>query len=237
MTPDKDTKNAIIKNAFDKWAEKKWFQIVFVIFVLYIMAAPIVGPFIYNEINKQNTQSAVVQGINEQKHQEEEKHRLDFEKSKQAYAAAKTVLKNGLESTGSDYIFLIEYHNGMDNVVTGIQFCRFDITLEVLREDLRYIDHSKFKDDIVARYDLLLSDTFQTASRAFYYTVEELWSVDRYLEKHILSIDGKAICVINLTAENGQIWGTLLFVTTEDNTFRMENIYTVRREIETIFRK
>lgn len=237
MTNDKDTKNAIIKNAFDKWAEKKWFQVIFAIFILYLMAAPVAGPIIYNEINKQNTQSAVVQGINEQKHQEEEKHRIDFEKSKQAYAAAKTVLKNGLETTDSDYIFLIEYHNGMDNVVTGIQFCRFDITLEALREDLRYIDHAKFKDDIVARYDLLLCETFQTASRAFYYTVEELWSVDRYLEKHILSIDGKAICAINLTAENGQIWGTLLFVTTEDNTFRMENIYTVRREIEIIFRK
>ena len=237
MTPDKDTKNAIIKNAFDKWAEKKWFQIIFAIFVLYLMAAPIAGPFIYNEINKQNTQSAVVEGINEQKQQESEKHRLDFEKSKQSYAAAKTVLKNALESTDSDYIFLIEYHNGMDNVVTGIQFCRFDITLEVLKEDLRYIDHAKFRDDIVARYDLLISDTFQTANRAFYFTVEELWTVDRYLEKHILSIDGKAICAINLSADNGQIWGTLLFVTTHDDNFHMENVYTVRREIETIFRK
>jgi hypothetical protein len=237
MTTDKETKQAIVKHAFEKWAEKRWFQILFAIFCLYLMAAPIAGPIIYNRINKAQTTEAVVQGIETQKQEEAARHRIDFEKSKQAYASAKTVLKNGLDETGSDYIFLIEYHNGVDNVVTGIQFCRFDITLEAVREDLRYIDHVKFSDDIVARYDLLLSDEFQTANKAFYYKVEDLWDVDRYLEKHILSIDGKAINVINLTDEKGMIWGTLLFVSVKDDQFITENVYHVRREIETIFRK
>jgi hypothetical protein len=233
---DKDTKQAIVKQAFEKWAEKRWFQILFALFCLYLMAAPIVGPIIYNEINKQNTQVAVVQGIEEQKRDEAERHRLEFEKSKQAYSTAKNVLKSSLETTSSDYIFLIEYHNGVDNIVTGIQFCRFDMTLEVCREDLRYIDYSKFNDDIVARYDLLLREDFQTCDRAFYYKVEELWDIDRYLEKHILSIDGKAITAINLADIDGTIWGTLLFVST-DEKISMEAVYKCRREIETIFRK
>jgi hypothetical protein len=233
---DKDTKQAIVKQAFEKWAEKRWFQVLFALFCLYLMAAPIVGPIIYNEINKQNTQVAVVQGIEEQKRDEAERHRLEFEKSKQAYSTAKNVLKSSLETTSSDYIFLIEYHNGVDNVVTGIQFCRFDMTLEVCREDLRYIDYSKFNDDIVARYDLLLRDDFQTCDRAFYFKVEDLWDVDRYLEKHILSIEGKAITAINLADTDGTIWGTLLFVST-DEKISMEAVYKCRREIETIFRK
>ena len=235
MTDDK-TKQAIVKHAFEKWAEKRWFQVLFALFCLYLMAAPIVGPIIYNEINKQNTQVAVVQGIEEQKRDEAERHRLEFEKSKQAYSTAKNVLKSSLETTSSDYIFLIEYHNGVDNVVTGIQFCRFDMTLEVCREDLRYIDYSKFSDDIVARYDLLLREDFQTCDRAFYYKVEELWDIDRYLEKHILSIDGKAITAINLADTDGTIWGTLLFVSI-DEKISMEAVYKCRREIETIFRK
>jgi hypothetical protein len=233
---DKDTKQAIVKQAFEKWAEKRWFQVLFALFCLYLMAAPIVGPIIYNEINKQNTQVAVVQGIEEQKRDEAERHRLEFEKSKQTYSAAKNILKSSLETTSSDYIFLIEYHNGVDNVVTGIQFCRFDMTLEVCREDLRYIDYSKFNDDIVARYDLLLREDFQTCDRAFYYKVEELWDIDRYLEKHILSIDGKAITAINLADTDGTIWGTLLFVSL-DEKISIEGIYKCRREIETIFRK
>jgi hypothetical protein len=235
MTDDK-TKQAIVKHAFEKWAEKRWFQVLFALFCLYLMAAPIVGPIVYNEINKQNTQVAVVQGIEEQKRDEAERHRLEFEKSKQAYSTAKNVLKSSLETTSSDYIFLIEYHNGVDNVVTGIQFCRFDMTLEVCREDLRYIDYSKFNDDIVARYDLLLREDFQTCDRAFYYKVEELWEIDRYLEKHILSIDGKAITAINLADTDGTIWGTLLFVSI-DEKISMEAVYKCRREIETIFRK
>lgn len=235
MTDDK-TKQAIVKQAFEKWAEKRWFQVLFALFCLYLMAAPIVGPIVYNEINKQNTQVAVVQGIEEQKRDEAERHRLEFEKSKQAYSTAKNVLKSSLETTSSDYIFLIEYHNGVDNVVTGIQFCRFDMTLEVCREDLRYIDYSKFSDDIVARYDLLLREDFQTCDRAFYYKVEELWDIDRYLEKHILSIDGKAITAINLADTDGTIWGTLLFVSI-DEKISMESVYKCRREIETIFRK
>ena len=233
---DNKTKQAIVKQAFEKWAEKRWFQVLFALFCLYLMAAPIVGPIVYNEINKQNTQVAVVQGIEEQKRDEAERHRIDFEKAKQAYSTAKNVLKSSLETTSSDYIFLIEYHNGVDNVVTGIQFCRFDMTLEVCREDLRYIDYSKFSDDIVARYDLLLREDFQTCDRAFYYKVEELWDIDRYLEKHILSIDGKAITAINLADTDGTIWGTLLFVSI-DEKISMESVYKCRREIETIFRK
>lgn len=233
---DQKTKEAIISKAFDKWAEKKWFQAIVGILIVYLMAAPVVGPIVYNQINKQNTIESVISGINQQKEIEAQQHKLDFEKSKQAYSAAKNVLKAALDKTSSDYIFLVEYHNGVDNVITGIQFCRFDMTLEVCREELRYIDYSKFSDDIVARYDLLLSDAYQTSEKAFYFTVEELWDTDRYLEKHILSIEGKAIAVIHLTDGDGIIWGTLLF-TSLDEEINMENVYRCRREIETIFRK
>ena len=69
MTDDK-TKQAIVKHAFEKWAEKRWFQILFALFCIYLMAAPIAGPIVYNEINKKNTQVAVVEGIEEQKRDE-----------------------------------------------------------------------------------------------------------------------------------------------------------------------
>lgn len=233
---DPKTKEAIISKAFDKWAEKKWFQAIVGMLIVYLMLAPIAGPVIYNHINKQQTTESVIEGINQQKQAEAERHKLEFERSKQAYSSAKNVLKSSLETTSSDYIFLIEYHNGIDNIVTGIQFCRFDMTLEVCKEDLRYIDYSKFNDDIVARYDLLLREDFKTCDRAFYYKIEELWDIDRYLEKHILSIDGKAITAINLADADEIIWGTLLFVSL-DEKINIENVYKCRREIETIFRK
>ena len=52
---DPKTKEAIISKAFDKWAEKKWFQVIVAILIVYLMAAPIAGPIVYNQINKQQT--------------------------------------------------------------------------------------------------------------------------------------------------------------------------------------
>lgn len=233
---DKNLKESIISKAFDNWANKIWFQVVACIVILYIMITPVLGPIIYNTINKQNTTEAVVDGIQVQKEKDSEKHKNDFEKSRQMYASAKAVLKEHLGPSGADYIFLIEYHNGVDNVMTGIQFCRFDITLEILKENLRYINHDKFRDDIVARYDLLLNEEFQNSTKVHYYTVEELWDVDRYLEKHILSIEGKAIAISNLSTFEGKIWGTLLFVTTEQ-PLKLAEIYKCHNEIDKIFKK
>ena len=96
---DPKTKEAIISKAFDKWAEKKWFQAIVGILIVYLMLAPIFGPIVYNQINKENTKESVVAGIEQQKAEEAERHRLEFERSKQAYSAAKNVLKSSLEST------------------------------------------------------------------------------------------------------------------------------------------
>ena len=78
-------------------------------------------------------------------------------------------MKDYLDVTSSDYIFLFEYHNGMENVMTGIQFCHFDMTLEVLRDGLQYISNDKFRNEFVARYDILLDHEFESSVKAFYY--------------------------------------------------------------------
>ena len=91
---DPKTKEAIISKAFDKWAEKKWFQVIVAILIVYLMAAPIAGPIIYNQINKQQTTESVIEGIEQQKRDEAERHRIEFERSKQAYSAAKNILKS-----------------------------------------------------------------------------------------------------------------------------------------------
>ena len=85
-----------------------------------------------------------------------------------------------IQLTGSEYIFLLEYHNGSENVMTGVQFCRFDMTLEVPAEKSEYVPIEKFRDDIVARYDILLSEDLGK-NKLLYYTQEEFEKVDRYL--------------------------------------------------------
>lgn len=237
MAETSNTRDTIIAKAFENWADKTWFQVLAVILIVYLMVAPIIGPIIYNTINKQNTSEAVVQSLDERDKQIKEEHKLQFERAKQTYALAKNTLKEYLETTGSDYIFLFEFHNGVENVMSGIQFCRFDLTLEVAKDNVPYVPSEKFKDDIVARYDILLDPNFESSARAFYYDIDEVKHVDRYLEQQLLYLDAKSCALINIANDSGIIVGTLVFVNCKKNAINITEVYKCQREIENIFKK
>ena len=230
------TRNTIISSAFEKWADKKWFQALMAILIVYLLAAPVAGPLIYQYINKQNTSEAVVQSLEERDRQARETHKLEFEKSKQAYAAVKGIMKDYLDNTSSDYIFLFEYHNGMENVMTGIQFCHFDMTLEVLKDGLHYIPNDKFRNEYVARYDILLDEEFESSAKAFYYRTEDLKQVDRYLLQCINYIECQSCVLINITNDSGTVIGTLLFASKDEN-INVSEVYKCQREIEKAFKQ
>jgi len=237
MAETSNTRDTIIAKAFENWADKTWFQVLAVILIVYLMVAPIIGPIVYSTINKQNTSEAVVQSLDERDKQIKEEHKLQFERAKQTYALAKNTLKEYLETTGSDYIFLFEFHNGVENVMSGIQFCRFDLTLEVAKDNVPYVPSEKFKDDIVARYDILLDPNFESSARAFYYEIDEVKHVDRYLEQQLLYLDAKSCALINIANDSGIIVGTLVFVNCKKNAISITEVYKCQREIENIFKK
>lgn len=236
MADTKDVAQNIIVAAFDKWADKKWFQIIIVAVIIYLLAAPIAGPFIYQQINRYNTSEAVVESLNERDEQLRENHKMEFERSKQTYAAVKGIMKDYLDATSSEYIFLFEYHNGMENVMSGIQFCHFDMTLEVLKDGLEYISNDKFRNEYVARYDILLNHEFETSSKAFYFDTEELKKVDRYLLQCINYIECKSCVLINITNDYDVIIGTLLFASTDKN-INITEVYKCQRDVESIFKR
>lgn len=236
MAETSNTRDTIIAKAFENWADKTWFQVLAVILIVYLMLAPIVGPIIYNTINKQNTSEAVVESLKERDRLAKEEHRLDFEKAKQTYGAVKGVMKDYLDKTSSDYIFLVEYHNGMENVMSGIQFCHFDMTLEVFRDGLHYIPSDKYRNEFVARYDILLNEEFESSTKAFYYTIEDLKQVDRYLLQGINYIECKSCVLINIVNESGVVIGTLLFTSLDEN-INITEVYNCQREVEKAFKQ
>lgn len=229
-------RDKIISSAFEKWADKKWFQVMMVVIIIYLLAAPIAGPMIYQYINKLNTSEAVVESLDVRDKQQKEEHKKEFERSKQTYAAVKTIMKYYLNPTGSDYIFLFEYHNGVENVMSGIQFCHFDMTLEVLQDGLAYIPNDKFRNEYVARYDILLDHEFEISDKAFYYKTEELKNVDRYLLQCINYIECKSCVLINITNEENIITGTLLFASLDEN-IDITEVYKCQHEIEKAFKQ
>ena len=235
MSSNNDTKDIIISKAFDKWADKKWFQVVCAIFFFYLLLAPIAGPFVYNYINKTNTSVAVTESLDERDSRLKEEHRINFEKSKQCYALAKTIMKNYQEEIDCDYMFLIEYHNGTENVMNSIQFCRFDITIEVNRTGIPFVNLDKFKDDIVARYDLLLSEELANSKGVLKYDEKQIESMDLYLAQHLKVINAKTFAIINILNEDKKVCSSLVCVSKTDS-MNISQIYQCERELENLFK-
>ncbi len=229
-----ETASNIITNAFNKWADKKWFQALVVIVVIYLLAAPILGPILSGMIQQDSMPTTITQTLDERDKNAREQHKLNFESSRQAYALAKHKMQDYIIPTQSEYIFLIEYHNGSENVITGIQFCRFDMTIEVSADKNAYIPVEKFRDDIVARYDLLLSEEL-AKNKILYYTSKEFEVVDKYLAYQLTYVNAKSYAMVNLKDKTGKIFGSLLCISTDNENIDLLMVRELGIELEDIF--
>lgn len=220
--------SSAISSIVNKFGDKLWFQIIIGFWLVIGPILFVANPFISNYLNKQTTEETARERI--------ESHRTAFENSKQAYAVVKKTMNDYLPKIGCDYIFLIEYHNGNENVMTGIQFCRFDMTIQASSKDLSYIPVDKFKDDIVARYDILLSDELGE-NKLLYYTADDFERVDRYLAYQLTAINAREYAVINLLDKNGKVFGSLLCISDVQNPrgINQTQVLMCAREIETTF--
>lgn len=225
----------IIAKIFEKYKDKIWFQIIVAIFVIQFFFGNIITTTVYNKILKKNTQETVIESIENHENHLKEEHKINFEKSKQCYSIAKTIMKHYQEEINSDYMFLIEYHNGSENVINGIQFCRFDITLEVNSQEVPIVSLDKFKDDLVARYDLLISDDLTYSKGVLEYTAQEIEYIDRYLSQYLKNIDAKYFSIINILDEDKNICGSLVCISLNEK-MNSSKIYQCEIELEMLFK-
>ena len=217
-----------IASVINKFGDKLWFQIIIAFWLVIGPILFVANPFINNYLDKKTSVETNKERI--------ESHRTAFEYSKQAYAVVKKTMNDYLPKIGCDYIFLIEYHNGNENVMTGIQFCRFDMTIQASSKDLSYIPVDKFKDDIVARYDILLSNEL-AENKLLFYTADDFEKVDRYLAYQLTAINAKEYAVINLINKNNKVFGSLLCISDKNNKqeINQTQVLMCAREIETTF--
>lgn len=224
--------NRFIDNMFTSWSEKLWFKALSVVLVFIIVIYILSTPFWFSYMNRRDTGEILDQTISQHESDAREAHFKAYEFSQQTYAVAKQVMKKYIPLTNCDYIFLIEYHNGNENPVTGIQFCRFDITLEATTDNAVFVPLEKFKDDIVARYDLLLSESLRN-SRVLMYTKESFQQVDRYLAYQLNAVNAESYAITNLEY-NGKVYASLLFVSSNREIDMLE-VYNCALDINRIF--
>ena len=212
--------NNIINQAFKAWADQWWFKILFCTIILSLL-------FLFVQIG---ISKGVTKSMREWENTTKMEHTMSFQNSRQTYALGKKIMQESLKKINCDYIFLLEYHNGSENIVTGLQFCKFDLTLEVTREGIDMTPKDKFKDDIVARYNILLSDEMN-GNKIVVKTMDEMKLIDKYLYYQLSSIGARYFAIINLTSIDGQIYASLCCVSLGETMNKYE-IVQCARELE-----
>jgi hypothetical protein len=191
------------------------------------LASPLVTVLVNNIFQKEN----ITNTLDERDDNKINDHQAAFEKSIQCYALAKKTMNSYLRDIDCEYMFLIEYHNGNENIITGIQFCRFDITLEVETGELPHIPLEKYRDDIVARYDILLSEELNK-NKLIFHTKDQFKEVDKYLDLQLEAINANSFALINLKNQDRRVFGSLLCISTNDHINLMA-VHDCAEELET----
>ena len=80
--------------------------------------------------------------------------------SEDVYSEVKQKLRTTQKDLHCQYIYLIEYHNGSQNIATTFPFRKFDVTMEVCESGAPYINISIFKDEHITKYDIFDNPDF-----------------------------------------------------------------------------
>lgn len=164
-----------------------------------------------------------------------EEHKELYAASMDMYSQIKSVMRLQRPETGADYILLLEYHNGSENIATGYQFCKFDVTIEELSDSVPYIQTDKFKDENLYKYDILLSDKV-TKSKMSYFTWDDVVLLDRNMIHTLNPNDNtQQIVFYNITYKK-MTAGTLMFMYAADRKIDYTAITNCATDIEQIIR-
>ena len=106
-----------------------------------------------------------------------EEHQMSLVKSEEVYSQAKLKLRTVLKDVGCEYIYLIEYHNGSTNIATSFPFRKFDVTMDICKDGVPYINTTMLKDEHITKYDIFDNPDF-TKQQFMYCSREEFEKVD-----------------------------------------------------------
>lgn len=160
-----------------------------------------------------------------------------FTKSHTFYATLKAMMKNELKTTESDYIQLIEFHNGSENVMTHIDFCKFDMTLSVQNPNFPYVETDDYTNENIFKYDILSTPNLIDCP-ILAYTMEELKDVDLYLYNTINNYNAgtQKVVICNVEVED-KVVGMLIYHFTDSAKYDAATVVASKVRIENTFRR
>ncbi len=159
--------------------------------------------------------------------QKEEAHKQGFAASMETYYNIKSYMRHFRSLIGCEYILFLEYHNGAENIATGYQFCKFDITMEAKSDSVPSIQIDNFKDESIFKYDIFMHNRV-SSNRISVFSIEDLRSIDPYFYQQIKSATPAEINTV-VTSHihfEGHKAGALIFLFTESDKSKINMIST-----------
>ena len=179
----------------DKYGSWKVFQAIIYLglFLFIIFYIPL--------ITKATVERVTTESINSADKDKETKHLENLELRKEMQPQIYAILGTFLEKTRADRAFIVELHNGSNNL-NGVPFLHGSVTYDKSREGLEPIDED-YQNLSLSRFSM---STYLHANYNYIGSVEKLSTIDKKLSAKLVSNDAKYIAV--MTLHNGtNEWG------------------------------
>lgn len=175
--------------------------------LILLLTATIIGTTWY--VVDYKVKQVVPETIEYQIEQQTEAHDTKLIKSQEMYAAVKQKIRSAMRETGCQYIYLIEYHNGSENIASTFPFYRFDVTMDICQEGVPFINTSPLKEEHIFKYDIFDNPEF-TQQQFAYCNRDDFKMIDPKLY-HMIEINEEVrwIYTYNLYY-NGKLMGAVL---------------------------
>ena len=179
----------------DRYGSWKVFQaIIYLGLFLFII-------FYIPAITKATVERVTTESINSADKDKETRHLENLELRKEMQPQIYAILGTFLEKTRADRAFIVELHNGSNNL-NGVPFLHGSVTYDKSREGLEPIDED-YQNLSLSRFSM---STYLHANYNYIGSVEKLSTIDKKLSAKLVSNDVKYLAV--MTLHNGtNEWG------------------------------
>lgn len=190
----------------DKYGGWKVFQsIMFVgMFLFFIYYIPI--------ITKSTVQQTTIEAMHTVNKDKEEMHIQNLEQRRQLQPKVDAILESFLTSAKADRAFIIELHNGSNNL-NGVPFLHGSVTYDASVDGLDGIDE-EYQNISLSRFEM---STYLHKNFEFIGTIDEMSKIDKKLAAKLKSNDVKYIAITTLhNGTNEWGWFGVLYNRTTD---------------------
>lgn len=201
-----------------------------VIIILFVTAVILTTVYVVDNKIHQVVPETIEQTIT----QEEIDHENKLIESQETYVMVKQKLRSTLRETGCQYIYLIEYHNGSENVASAFPFYKFDVTMDIYQDGVPYIDINPLKDEHIFKYDIFDNPDF-TKQQFMYCSFKEFERVDPKLYRMASQNQNiNWVYTYNLYYQ-GKLMGAMLILSYDE--LNIKTLVNNLHEVEDIFNR